>query len=195
MRPEGEIEACRSSHERLLAGVAPLTDDELRSSSLLPGYTRSHVIAHITNKAIAHIRLFEGAREGRVLRLHPLGYDPDAAAEAGASRRPDDLRSGLARALRALEAAWDSLDPDRWDRKGIMMAGPRTMAEIVGHHLRNVEVHHVDLDIGYRARDWPASFVESELARRLAALPERAEHPALLAWLLDRASAPELTPW
>jgi len=25
------------------------------------------------------------------------------------------------------------------------------MVEIVAHHLRNVEVHHVDLDIGYLA--------------------------------------------
>jgi hypothetical protein len=25
-----------------------------------------------------------------------------------------------------------------------MMAGPRTMIDVVAHHLRNVEVHHVD---------------------------------------------------
>ena len=51
------------------------------------------------------------------------------------------------------------------------------MAEIVSHHLRNVEVHHVDLDIldiGYLAADWPEAFVEGELARRLGALADRA---------------------
>jgi maleylpyruvate isomerase len=195
MRPDGKIEACRSSHARLLADVAPLTHDALRSPSLLPGYTRAHVIVHITNKANAHIGLFIGAGVDEARRLHPLGYDPDGAADAGANRTPDDLRSELARALGALEAAWDSLDPGRWDHPGIMMAGPRTMAEIVGHHLRNVEVHHVDLDIGYHAGDWPASFIEGELAKRVSALPDRAEHAALLAWLLGRASAPQLAPW
>ncbi len=74
--------------------------------------------------------------------------------------------------------------------------GPRTMAEIVGHHLRNVEVHHVDLDIGYLPSDWPAELVDAELPRRLRSLPGRAPDADLLAWLLGRAPAPELTgPW
>ena len=38
-------------------------------------------------------------------------------------------------------------------------------------------------------------FVEGELARRLRALPDRADHAELLAWLLDRAPAPRLGPW
>jgi maleylpyruvate isomerase len=69
------------------------------------------------------------------------------------------------------------------------------MAEIVGHHLRNVEVHHLDLDIGYGPEGWPPAFVEAELAKRLRDLPGRTEHANLLAWLLDRAPAPDLGPW
>jgi len=83
-----------------------------------------------------------------------------------------------------------------WDRQGIMTAGPRTMTEIVTHHLRSVEVHHVDLDIGYLVSSWPPIFVDGELAKRLRALPNRADHADLLAWLLGRATAPELLgPW
>ncbi|MEO8695079.1 MAG: hypothetical protein ABI658_16245 [Acidimicrobiales bacterium] len=69
------------------------------------------------------------------------------------------------------------------------------MVEIAAHHLRNVEVHHVDLDIGYQPRDWPEFFIEAELAKRLRALPDRANHADLLAWLLGRSPAPELGPW
>ena len=76
-----------------------------------------------------------------------------------------------------------------------MTSGPRSMAEIVTHHLRNVEVHHVDLDIGYRFEDWLSTFVEGELTKRLRDLPDRSSHAALLAWLLDRADAPDLAPW
>jgi maleylpyruvate isomerase len=69
------------------------------------------------------------------------------------------------------------------------------MREIVSRHLRDVEVHHVDLDIDYQPTDWPELFVEGELAKRLAGLPDRASHAALLAWLLGRADAPALGPW
>jgi maleylpyruvate isomerase len=69
------------------------------------------------------------------------------------------------------------------------------MTEIVGHHLRDVEVHHVDLDVGYSPADWPAELVAGELDRRLRGLPGRADPAELLAWLLDRGPAPGLGPW
>ncbi len=70
------------------------------------------------------------------------------------------------------------------------------MVEVVAHHWRNVEVHHVDLDIGYTATNWPPDFVEGELAKRLRSLPDRADHAELLAWLLGRGTPPQLFgPW
>lgn len=161
----------------------------------MPGYKRGDVIAHLVNKADAHTVIFGGPPAGQVRRLHREGYDPDAAADATAKRCVVDLRRNLEQAIGRLEAAWDALDDALWDRTAIMSAGPRTMVEIVGHHLRNVEVHHVDLDIGYTVADWSDVFVEGELTKRLRALPERADHAELLAWLLDRAPAPPLKPW
>lgn len=175
--------------------MAPLTDDDFRSPSLLPRYSRGHVVTHLANKARAHVEVFGGPAKDEVRHLHADGYDPDAAAEAGASRSASELLTDLEQSLRSLEAAWESLDDALWVRPGIMMAGPRTMAEIVAHHLRNIEVHHVDLDIGYRPSDWPSIFVEGELARRLRSLPDRADHADLLAWLLDRRPAPQLGHW
>lgn len=195
MRPEHDIETCHASHRGLIQGLAQLSGDDFRSPSLLPGYSRGHVVAHLTNKARAHVWLFGGPPAGEIRRLHPSGYDADGAAAAGAARSATELRSELERSFEQLEAAWQALDDSLWDRHGIMTAGRRTMAEIVAHHLRNVEVHHVDLDIGYGPSDWPAPFVGGELARRLRGLPDRAEHADLLAWLLGRAPAPELGPW
>lgn len=195
MRPEHDIDTCHASHRGLIRGLAQLSDDDFRSRSLLPGYSRGHVVAHLINKARAHVWLFGGPPAGEIRLLHPRGYDADAAAAAGAARSATELRSGLERSLEQLEAAWQGLDDELWDRQGVMTAGPRTMAEIVAHHLRNVEVHHVDLDIGYGPSDWPPRFVEGELARRVRGLPNRAEHANLLAWLLGRAPAPELGAW
>jgi maleylpyruvate isomerase len=195
MRPDDLIEACRAGHRTLVAAVAPLSDDDLRAPSLLPGYSRGHVVAHVINKTNAHVWLFGGPPADEVRRLHPDGYDADRAANNAACSPASELRADLARSLDQLEAAWDALDDDMWDRQGIMTAGPRTMTEIVGHHLRNVEVHHVDLDIGYRPADWPEVFVDAELSKRLRGLSDRTDHAELLAWLLGRAAAPDLGPW
>jgi maleylpyruvate isomerase len=196
MRPAEKLDACRTSHRRLLADLAPLTDTDFRMPSLLPRYLRAHLVTHITNKARAHIGLFEGAAAGETRRIHPVGYDPDEAVSAGAGRSAMQLRADLTTSLKDLEAAWDRCDDEMWGRQALMMAGPRTMVEVLAHHQRNIEVHHVDLDLGYRASDWPAEFVETELTKRLRALPGRANPPDLLAWLLDRRPAPVLVgPW
>ncbi|MGH8994886.1 MAG: hypothetical protein ACRDYB_02440 [Acidimicrobiales bacterium] len=65
-----------------------------------------------------------------------------------------ELRTDLEGSFDLLEAAWTALDARSWNELGWMTAGPRNMVEIIAHHLRNVEVHHVDLDIGYLASDW-----------------------------------------
>ncbi|HST85223.1 MAG TPA: maleylpyruvate isomerase N-terminal domain-containing protein [Kineosporiaceae bacterium] len=197
MKPVDTIAACRTSHRVLLAGLGPLSDDDVRVPSLLPGYSRGHVVTHIANKTKAHVVLLGGPAAGEVRQLHPDGYDPDLAADLAATGRPAaELRSDLAQCFELLEATWDALDETHWDRQGMMAAGLRTMREVVGHHLRNVEVHHVDLNIGHRPSDWPAILVESELSKRLRSVPDRADHADILAWLLGRAPAPELTgPW
>lgn len=195
MRPEELIAACQTGHRNLVAALAPLSDDDFRSPSLLRGYSRGHVVAHVINKAKAHAVLFGGPRAGEIRRLHPDGYDADRAAGAGASRSAVEFRTDLAQSFEQLEAAWEALDDHMWGHHAIMTAGLRTMAEAVAHHLRNIEVHRVDLDIGYRPSDWPALFVEVELDKRLRRLADRADRAELLAWLLGRASAPELGPW
>ena len=175
MRPADHIEACRTGHRRLLADLSSLVDADFRVPSLLPGYSRGHVVTHLANKAGAHVVLFEGAAAGEMRRVHPVGYDPDRAAAAGAGRSAAHLRADLTASLDLLEAAWDRFDDDLWNRRALMMAGP---------------------DIGYQVADWPSVFVDGELAKRLHALPDRADHAHLLGWLLDRAPAPDLVgPW
>ena len=195
MEPAESIEVCRASHERLLSGLAPLMDHDFRGPSLLPRFSRGHLVTHLANKARAHVWVFGGPAVRQVRRLHPAGHDAEAAADAGAGRSAIELRAELASSFDLLETAWLGLDANAWNELGEMTAGPRTMSEIIAHHLRNVEVHHVDLDIGYVASDWPAEFVEGELGRRLSTLPERADSAELLLWLLDRSPAPDLEPW
>ncbi|MGH8994885.1 MAG: maleylpyruvate isomerase N-terminal domain-containing protein [Acidimicrobiales bacterium] len=80
MEPADYIEVCRTSHRQLLEGLAPLEDHDFRAPSLLPRFSRGHVVSHLAKKARAHAWLFGGPAGGEVRRLHPAGYDADAAA-------------------------------------------------------------------------------------------------------------------
>ena len=196
MRPTEAIDACIEGHRRLEAATARLTDEDVRRPSRLPGWTRGHVLTHLAAKTLTHVDLLEGAESDEIREQYPDGLAPaQAAVEAGASRPAAELRVELSRSFALLEAAWTRLEEQHWDRLGICVPGPRSMAEIVLRHLRDVEVHHVDLDIGYEPADWPAFFVEAELAKRLPALADRAPHALLLAWLIGRGDVPELAPW
>ena len=196
MRPTDEIGACVEGHRRMEAAVARLTDEDVRRPSLLPGWTRAHVLTHLADKTLTHVDLIEGAERNEVREQYPDGFaNAQAAVDVGAQRPAVELRADLARAFALLEAAWSRLGEQHWDRVGICVPGPRSMAEIVLRHLRDVEVHHVDLDIGYSPTDWPVFFVEAELGKRLPQLADRAPHSLLLAWLLGRGDAPELGPW
>lgn len=65
---------------------------------------------------------------------------------------------------------------------------------------RELEIHHVDLGVGYTPADWPHVFVESTLATELPALarldqevrvPDLQRHE-ILAWLVGRSSRDDL---
>lgn len=198
MRPTEVIEACLASHRRLEAAVGSLSDEELRVPSLLPGWSRAHVLTHLAQKTATHIWLIGGAEADEVCEQYPSGHSHAQIGidvEAGSVRPASALRDDLSRSFEELEAAWARLEDEHLSRTGICVPGARSMSQIVDRHLRDVEVHHVDLDIGYSPSDWPESFVTTELAKRLADLPGRASHHALLAWLFGRSDAPDLEPW
>jgi maleylpyruvate isomerase len=194
-RPTEYIEECRAAHKRWIATLDSLTDERAREPSRLSGWSRGHVVTHLARKSDSHVWLFEGALAGEVRQQFPRPNVMEDDVQAGAGRSAAALRTDLIEAFGRIEAAFDNHPDDLWDHQGIVAPGKRTMAEIVFRHLRDAEVHHADLNLGYEVSDWPALYVEGELARRLPALASRADHADLVAWLLGRAEAPVLGPW
>ena len=194
-RPTELIDVCIASHERLLVAAARLNEDELRAPSRLPDWSRAHVLAHLARNADSHTWLFEGAKIGESRRQYPETGMRERDIETGSALDRDGLLSDVTRSCRDLEAAWGSLDDDRWEFLAAVNPGPRTMAEILFRRLREVEVHLVDLDASYEASDWPEAYVEGELRRALHKLPDRADHAELVEWLIGRSSAPVLESW
>jgi maleylpyruvate isomerase len=150
--------------DRLLHTVGSMAELDIRAPSLLPGWTRAHVLSHVARNGEALANLLRGARTGVPATAYASQEARDAAIEEGA-RRPLKLllpelidSAGLFRreAFAVPEDAW--LTPVRL-RSGAEFPA----AEVPLRRLVEVELHHADLGVGYGAADWPASFTELEM--------------------------------
>jgi maleylpyruvate isomerase len=184
------------SHSRLGTTLAALTDADARRPSLLPGWTVGHVLTHLARNADSHVRMLEAAARGEVADQYAGGNEQRAAdIEAGAGRPAADLVADVLDAAARLERAFEATSDEVWRTgQGRMSSGTWPIAELPFRRWREVEIHHVDLGLGYGAGDWPEAYVAAELARTLAGLPP-ADRRGLLAWLVGRGPAPDLGPW
>ena len=133
------------------------------------------VVTHLSANADGIRRAVEAARAGRTGEVYPGGKAArDAEIEAGRALAARELN------LRLDLAAGSSGSPSErrptmiWDAPAI---GPKGEVHIgpglVVARLREVEVHHVDLDYGYKPEDWPLEWVMEEMDRAMLELPLR----------------------
>lgn len=194
-RPSETLLACAASHARLVADVANMSENNVREPSRLPNWSRAHLITHLARNADSFSWLVDGARLGERRQQYPEVGMRDRDIAAGSTRSKSELYEDLALVIEGLEVAWSKLGDDQWTIVQDGSSGELEMSEIVFRRLREVEIHHVDLDVGYSASDWPALYVEGELRRQLERLPGRADHTSLVAWLVGRSDVPEFDPW
>jgi len=186
-----------AAHRRLLATIDGLTDEAARGDSRLPGWTIGHLLTHVARNADGLIRRFEGAARGEVVDQYAGGEAGRAEEiEAGAGRPAAELVADVRDTAAAAERACAALPDDAWEREGRSAVGkPQSMRRILVGRIREVELHHVDLGLGYEPADWPEEFAQAERDRGLAHMTERVDPRAFLAWLSGRGPAPELPPW
>lgn len=161
-----------SATNQLLATAASLTDADLAAPSLLPGWTRGHVLAHLTRNADSYINLLIWARTGirtpQYASYETRSAEIEAIAAHPAVRHLADLEDGAARFATAIRdlpaAAW------RASVEG-MRPPPHPAWYVLVRRLREIAFHHVDLAAGYRPANWPDSFVHRELHDCLASWP------------------------
>lgn len=164
-----------ASTERLLANLVGLDDAAVASPSLLPGWTRGHVLTHIARNADSHRRRIEGSLRGDLVDQYVGGYEGRAAdIEAGAARSVATLIDDVAELASALHTAWSALPDEVWDRPSRDVSGTvRPARDLPARRCQEVEIHHVDLDLGYGPHDWPADFVDEALTRLAPTLEHR----------------------
>lgn len=181
--PAVDLTAVRAATRHLLDLVDRTPD--LTAPSLLPGWSRAHVVAHVAGNARSHVRMLSGLEQ----------YDGGAAARAAAIASLADDPASAVEAVHAsaaeLEQAWERAD---WSASVRPLGGGlRPAPALVWAREREVEVHAVDLAAGYRPQDWPTPFLDRLLEELLARpdLPSlegvSGARPALAAWLSGRS--------
>ncbi|GGX54778.1 maleylpyruvate isomerase family mycothiol-dependent enzyme [Streptomyces minutiscleroticus] len=152
-----DLESVRRATERLLSAAARLDNAGVTEPSRLPGWTRGHVLAHLSRNADALAEVFAG----RPMYASPEARDADIERDAP---RPlaahlADLRESADR-LREAEAATAD-----WSRTVELRNGVTDVASRVPfRRWAEVELHHVDLDAGYELEDLPEEFTDREIA-------------------------------
>lgn len=174
--PASLLPLLRTSVGRLLATAAALSDEEVRAPSLLPGWTRAHVLTHLARSADSRSRLLASARSGTDLPQYADEAQREREIEEGADRPAAVLLNDMDTALHRFLAAAGDHPQDAWEVPVRWLGGGlRPVRGAVGSMLREVEVHHTDLATGHGPTDWPAFFVARELettVRRLRADPD-----------------------
>lgn len=156
--------AVQAATDRLLTAVAGLDDDAVAAPSLLPRWTRGHILAHLARNADALTNLLTWARTGEETPMYASEDARDADIERDAGRplsvHLDDLRTSAFR----FNSAAAALPRERWSYEVAMRNGvTERAARLPLRRLVEVELHHVDLGIGYTLADLPADFVEQHL--------------------------------
>lgn len=146
---------------RYLQALTVLDDESVRRPSLLPGWSRAHVVAHLSRNADAFTRVLGQVAAGEPASMYASTDARDADIEDTVERL--DLaglvEDALASTARLTEALWAcEADPDApYTRVAgadlsfpLHTVGPRRRAE--------VEIHHSDLGTGYEPSTWPSDF-------------------------------------
>ncbi|GAA1359757.1 maleylpyruvate isomerase family mycothiol-dependent enzyme [Catellatospora chokoriensis] len=169
---DGMVDDVVRSAARFTAAAAALTDTGLRAPSGLARWTRAHVLAHVAVSADAYVRLLRSARTDHRSPRRPADAAVLAhAAEEGATLPAASLVRQLNDGLERFTHEARTMSTDAWDGMVTALAGWRHPAwYTLRRCLRELETHHLDLDVGYRTADWPAGYVTWALAETFAAL-------------------------
>lgn len=152
-----DLASVRDATDRLLTAVAKLDNASVTEPSRLPGWSRGHVLAHLARNADALVNVLRGRP------MYVSGEARDADIERDAPRPLDvqlaDVRDSAARFQEAGAA------PADWSRTVELRNGVTdTASRVPFRRWVEVELHHVDLGIGYELEDVPEEFTEREIA-------------------------------
>ena len=195
------VSGCAAAHQRLLGALETLTDEQYRQDSLLPNWSRAHVLTHWARNAESHVNVLQAAVRGEVGEQYASVEQRNGDIERGATRSAEELVMDLRLSIYGLEAAWASANERTWQGQGRNLRGAVIeMSSLVFLRWREVEIHHADLNLDFGYDDLTPLYVRLELDQQIMLwrsrkpmgmtdLPEIAKKlvpSQRLAWLMGR---------
>lgn len=182
-----DLAAVDAATDALLRTATALPADSLDAATLCEGWTRGHVLAHLSRNADAVARLARWAVTGERQEMYAGGTaGRDAEIEAGAGRPLEEQVEDLRRSADALAAALARLETgtvvDAVEMRGGYLLSPAALPFV---RLREVVYHHVDLEAGYTFADVPGPLLVRFLADAVARLGASRRAPTALLRTLE----------
>ncbi|KGJ81143.1 hypothetical protein GY21_01965 [Cryobacterium roopkundense] len=138
-----------------------LSDAELDGPSLLPGWSRRHVAAHVGYNALAIARLVSWAETGVETPMYASCEARNEEIDSGAAFEPDGLRKLCLHSGMLLDSAWTNLPGENW--AGVVQTAQGRVvpvSETIWIRTREVWVHAVDLNTTADFSDVPGAVLE-----------------------------------
>jgi maleylpyruvate isomerase len=171
--------------------VTELPDANFDGPSLLPGWDRRHVVAHVGLNARALTHLTEWAATGEE---HPMYESPTQRKdeiELTSTLPVQALRNLSDHAAIHLSVEWRDLRADAWSHKVRTAQGRLVpVSETVWMRTREVWIHAVDLANGGSFLDFPPELVDALLTDISGVWAQRREADGLSPFLLRPTDRP-----
>ncbi|MEV6511520.1 maleylpyruvate isomerase family mycothiol-dependent enzyme [Streptomyces sp. NPDC051642] len=150
-----DLASVRDATERVLTAAAGLDNASVAEPSRLPGWSRGHILAHLARNADALVNVLEGRP------MYATASVRDADIERDAPRPLDVQLADVRESAAGFQAA--GAVPADWSRTVELRNGVVDSASrIPFRRWGEVELHHVDLGIGYELEDLPEEFTRRE---------------------------------
>jgi maleylpyruvate isomerase len=177
----------RAGTELFVRHASALDADTVRAPSLLPGWTRAHVMAHVARNAEALRRLADWARTGEETPMYAGPAQRAEEIETSARHDFERLKSDLVATSATLEERLSALAGPQWTNQIRTARGRLVPAtEIPWMRVREVWLHAVDLGTGFHVSGIPADVVNALLDDVTTAFDARADVPPLTLKADDR---------
>ncbi|WP_409329261.1 maleylpyruvate isomerase family mycothiol-dependent enzyme [Trujillonella humicola] len=167
--------------ERTLGtALGRLVPADYAGPSLLPDWSRAHVLGHLAGNADALVNLLAWARTGVETPMYASPEARNAEIARRAALDPAALEAEVLTSTRRLAEAVAGLPEQAWAAQ-VRTAQGRTVpaSEVLGMRAREVWVHAVDLDAGVSFADVPAEVLTDVVDEVFAAWDRRGDTPAL----------------
>ncbi len=167
------LELLPDATRSLIRTVDGLPDAAYAEPSLLPGWSRGHVVAHLALNAEGLAGVLNGLTSGEETTMYASNEARDDDIEELAGAEPAELRERLLAATTELADAIERATEQAW--QGTVLRTPGSditfpAVQVPTKRLGEVEIHHADLDAGYDRTMWPVEFatdIVTNVSRRL----------------------------